>query len=320
MPLLQVFNVFSEKLLGGFCVSDITFTQNNKEQIAIVGETGSGKTTLLKMIGGYTQAASGIMLLDGVVLKGPDWQLIPGHKDIAYLSQHFELRHNYKMQDLLAIDNQLNESETHKIFFLCKIDHLLLRNSKQLSGGEKQRVALAKLLLTKPKLLLLDEPFSNLDAIHKQILKQVLSNISLQFEMSCILASHDALDVLPWANNIIVLKQGVIVQEGSATIIFYNPINEYVAALFGAYTVLDKNIATLFNLNYNNTFEIIRPSQWVINTLNGVPGLILSCAFMGNYYQLEVRINNIIVFVFDNIFYNINDKIFLNIVHKNIVY
>ena len=174
MQLLSVSNLFSEELLGNFSLENINFTQQKFEKIALIGETGSGKSTLLKTIAGLIQPTSGIILFDGEKVMGPDWQLVAGQKGIAYLSQHFELRNNYRMEELLMYANEFTQQEANELYRLCRIDHLMQRNSYELSGGEKQRVALARLLVTKPKLLILDEPYSNLDLIHRNSLKEIV--------------------------------------------------------------------------------------------------------------------------------------------------
>ena len=159
---------------GKTAIKDIHFTQQRFEQIAIAGETGSGKTTLLKMIAGLIQPTSGEILLENQRVKGPDEQLIPGNKKIAYLSQHFELRNNYKVYEVLEMVNQLTPEKADSIYSICRIKHLLQRWTDELSGGEKQRIALARLLSTSPNLLLLDEPFSKMTAIDTQHLLRAL--------------------------------------------------------------------------------------------------------------------------------------------------
>ena len=286
MPLLSVANLFSEPLLGNFFLENINFTLEKNEKIAFIGETGSGKSTLLKTIAGLIQPTSGIILFEGEKVMGPNWQLVAGQKGIAYLSQHFELRNNYRMEELLMYANEMPQLEADELYRLCRIDHLMQRNSYELSGGEKQRVALARLIVTKPTLLILDEPYSNLDLIHRNILKEVVENICKRYEISCITTSHEPADVLPWADKIIVLKSGRMVMEGTAKEVYNNPANEYVAGLLGSNNVFTDDI---FGGN-----GILRPEE--IELLKGTngefSGKITSVKFMGNYNEVVVDIKN----------------------------
>ena len=265
-------------------MENINFTQQKFEKIALIGETGSGKSTLLKTITGLIQPTSGTILFDGEKVMGPDWQLVAGQKGIAYLSQHFELRNNYRMEELLMYANEFTQQEAGELYRLCRIDHLMQRNSYELSGGEKQRIALARLLITKPKLLILDEPYSNLDLIHRNILKEIVENICTKYEISSIITSHEPADVLPWADKIIVLKNGKVVQEGTAVEIYKNPFNEYVAGLLGNYNLLDKNIFLSDKIIRPEDIELVEECQ------GDFCGIISSVKFMGNYFEVEIEI------------------------------
>ena len=128
----------------------------SNSKIGIVGETGSGKSTLLKVIGGLEQPSSGKVLFEGVPVDGPDMKLIPGHKDIIYLSQYSELPNFISVEQHLDNSYHLNEAEAQAINEACKITHLLQKDTRELSGGEKQRVSFAKALTETPKVLLLD--------------------------------------------------------------------------------------------------------------------------------------------------------------------
>ncbi|MEO7530643.1 MAG: ATP-binding cassette domain-containing protein, partial [Sediminibacterium sp.] len=227
---------------------------------------------------------------------GPLDQLIPGHPGIGYLSQHFELRNNYRVEELLAYANQLSDSDANTLFELCRISHLVKRKVDQLSGGEKQRIALARLLVGSPKLLLLDEPFSNLDPIHKSLLKTVLQDIGERLQITCILTSHDPMDTLSWADEIIVMKSGQMVQQGSPFTMYHHPVNEYAAGLFGSYNLLNTaEMAALFPEMAGKGMVFIRPEAFMVShTPNGaVQGKIKNIRFWGSYYEMEVQVAEI---------------------------
>jgi len=189
----------------------------------------------------------------------------------------------------------LTEEEAARIYAICKIQHLLKRKTDQLSGGERQRIVLARLLTTFPKLLLLDEPFSNLDAVHKNIIKSVLSDISSKLGISCILVSHDAADTLSWADKILVMKEGQIIQQGTPQQIYHDPVDEYCAGLFGEYNLLNnENAAAFFGTMAHLQSLIVRPEQLSIVPHNNetVKGIIQSFYFFGSYHIVDVSVNN----------------------------
>lgn len=297
MHLLSVSSLYKQQ--GSFALKDISFQQLPFQKIAIAGETGSGKSTLLKIIAGLVQPDAGQVLFEGSRVTGPLEQLVPGHPGIAYLSQHYELRNNYRMEELLEYANKLPEEKAQALYRLCRIDHLLKRKNDQLSGGEKQRIALARLLTQTPRLLLLDEPFSNLDPIHKNILKRVLEDIGTEWQITCLLTSHDPLDTLSWADEIIAMKDGQVVQQAPAHEIYRNPVNDYVAGLFGSYNVFDKSDIALFPalraLPMNGKPIYLRPEQFRIvpaANADAVKGTIQQISFWGSYYEVQVLVGN----------------------------
>jgi ABC-type sugar transport system ATPase subunit len=294
MNVLSVSNLFSEELLGNFALEDINFTQKRFQKIALIGETGSGKSTLLKTIAGFIQPKSGEILFDGKKVLGPDWQLVAGEKGIAYLSQHFELRNNYRMEELLLYANEFTQEEANELYKICRIDHLMKRNSYELSGGEKQRIALARLLVSKPRLLILDEPYSNLDLIHRDILKQVVEDVCKRFEITCMMTSHEPADVLPWADEILVLQNGKIVRQGTAEEVYRNPMSEYAAGLLGNYNLIKKEDYKYFKIGAIAKEVYVRPEQ-IINSTEGndtIKGKIITQRFMGNYYEVDIALGN----------------------------
>jgi iron(III) transport system ATP-binding protein len=293
MALLTV-NGLSKKEEGKTSVKDINFTQQSFEHIAIAGETGSGKTTLLRMIAGLMQPTSGEIILHSTRVKGPDEQLIPGNKNIAYLSQHFELRNNYRVHEVLDMANKLSQEEANKIYSICRIEHLLQRWTDELSGGEKQRIALARLLSTSPRLLLLDEPFSNLDAIHKTLMKTVLGDLCTQMRVSCILVSHEASDILSWATTVFLFRSGSIVQRGTPSEVYNRPVDEYCAGLLGAYNLLKIPGAPADQNEQDKRRLFARPENIIINktSFDGTKGIVKNILFWGSYYTVDIAVGD----------------------------
>ena len=302
MSLLSVNNI-SKKGLGDFWLQEVTFSQRKNQKIAIAGETGSGKSTLLRIIAGLEDYHSGKILFNNEHVIGPADNLIPGHPGIAYLTQDFELPKFLRVAQILQYANTLPHERASELFKVCEISHLLLRKADELSGGERQRIALTRLLISSPRLLLLDEPFSNLAMMHRIILKNVLKRICKQLDITCILVSHDPDDVLSWADEIIVLKKGIIVQKGTPKKIYSKPIDEYTAGLFGPYNLISPSQAIEFFSSWKkkprNKLLMIRPEEIknVRKKNSFVSGRVTNVSFFGSYYMLEIEVgkNRILV-------------------------
>jgi iron(III) transport system ATP-binding protein len=269
----------------------ISFDQQHYKRMVIAGETGSGKSTLLKVIAGLAQADSGVVVFNNEVIKGPLETLVPGHAKIAYLSQLFELPKFLRVEQVLEYANLQSEKEANRLFKLCEIQHLLSRKTDELSGGERQRIALARQLLSNPELLLLDEPYSNLDIIHKNSLRQVIDKVLESTGIACILVSHDPLDILPWAEHVMIMRKGKIVQAGSTQHIYHQPTDEYVAALMGKYNVVPKTFLKQLGKQKLKTNELLRPGSFKISrrpSANAVEAYIESVSFCGSYFEVGV--------------------------------
>ncbi len=291
MALLEVNNI-TKRIEDRIILNDISFSQSAGQKIAIAGETGSGKSTLVKIIAGLGQADSGKVLFEEKQVLGLEEKMMPGHKGIAYLSQHFELHNKYKVSELLAYANKLTDEASANLYNVCRIEHLTDRWSHTLSGGERQRVALAKLLTELPRLLVLDEPFSNLDNIHKAQLKEVINDITGRLSTTCILVSHDAEDILPWADDVLVMKDGNIIQRGSAQEIYKYPQTVYTAGLLGTFNLLSPALAS--QLGFIDDRNIIRPEElyYSIENTDGIQATVKAIRYLGGYYELDVQTND----------------------------
>lgn len=298
----------SKKGEGDFVLSGISLTQRKLEKIAIAGETGAGKSTLLKLIAGLAQPDGGRILFEGEKVMGPEDQLVPGHAGIAYLSQHFELQKSLRVEQVLGYSNALSERAADTLYSVCQIDHLLKRRTDQLSGGEKQRVAICRLLISAPRLLLLDEPFSHLDMVHKNTLKAVIDDIGDKLKITCMLVSHDPLDTLSWAGKILVMKDGRVIQQGTPEMIYREPVNEYAGGLFGKFNLIRReNFRTFSKLPAIKTFLkktkagsiFLRPEHFKIVRKNpaALRGKAEKILFFGSHIEILVRISNVLVAV-----------------------
>jgi len=282
MNFIEVSGI-SKQLQDQPILKHISFVQPQFQQLAIAGATGSGKSTLLKIISGLLQTDEGTVHFNGNRVKGPLEVLLPGHPGIAYLSQHFELRNNFRVEEILERDNKLVEADAMHVYEVCRITHLFKRKNDQISGGERQRVALARLLTTAPQLLVLDEPYSNLDMIHKQQLKDVIADIASELSITCILTSHDPLDVLSWADRILIMRAGEIVQDGTPQEVYLQPADNYCAALFGKFNHIAAADAVDLGLKTSGKDLYVRPENIVLTKGKGIAAKVQSVKFFGSY-------------------------------------
>ena len=277
MPLLEVSGVH-KAIRDQPVLQGVSLQLEAGENLAIAGETGSGKSTLLKIIAGFTQADAGAVYFQGKRVPGPEEKLIPGHPSIAYLSQHFELRNNYRVEELMEYANHLPGDQFERIIENCQIGHLLKRRTDQLSGGEKQRIATARLLVGEPELLILDEPYSNLDMPHRQTMKEVIRTIQETQGITCILVSHEPFDILSWADRLLVMRDGQWVQQGRPQEIYEKPADAYTAGMLGpsmaiepalalASGLIDRPVSAPLLHARPEAFSILEPGQGAIARL-----------------------------------------------------
>ena len=263
------------------------------ERLVIAGSTGAGKSTLLRIMSGLLQADGGRVFFMGERVRGPEERLMPGHPGIAYLSQHFELRKNYRVFDELDAWSKVEHAWQERVFDICRIRHLLGRWTMDLSGGERQRTALARALLTGPRLLLLDEPFSNLDMAHRERMREMLDEVCRDLRVTCVMVLHEAADIMSWADRVVVLQDGQIVQDVSPAGLYRAPVNEEAAGLLGIYDLVrDKSLIRLFRGDVCRAdMLMLRPDSFRVIDADhdGLRAVVVDSRFQGGYRLLRLK-------------------------------
>ncbi len=224
-------------------LQEFSFGLQKGEILTLLGESGSGKTTLLKLLSGLLDADSGEILLDGERISGPSKKLVAGYEEIRLVNQDFGLGHKLKVWEnlryhLLKYPKVAQEKRIADLLELCQLEGLENNYSHELSGGQQQRVALGRALANEPKLLLLDEPFSNLDTRLKNQLRTDLERIIRETETTAIFVMHDSADALPISDKIAILQTGKLQQIASPQEIYEKPKSAYIAQFFGNPTIL----------------------------------------------------------------------------------
>ncbi len=260
--------------------------------IALAGESGCGKSTLLSLMYGLLDWESGEIVFDGEKLLGPKGNLVPGEADMKFVAQNFDLMPYATVSEnvgkFISNINLAQKKETVaellEVVGLSEYANVL---PKYLSGGQQQRVAIARALSVLPKLLILDEPFSNLDFPRKIELREKLFSYVKQNKISLIISTHELQDIIPWLDQIIVLQNGRLIQNDNPEETFKKPYNAYVAKLFGEVNIFSEAEAAGFNLKKFSYY----PKEISISE-NGIEAEVLESRFAGNFYWNKIKAEN----------------------------
>jgi multiple sugar transport system ATP-binding protein len=226
------------KSFGSTRVSDnLTLEVKDKEFLVILGPSGCGKTTALRLIAGFETPDSGEIAIDGRVVN----EVRPRDRDIAMVFQNYAIYPHMKVRENIGFPLKVRhvppaerDERVLKVAKLLKIEGLLDRKPSQLSGGEQQRVALGRALIREPKLFLMDEPLSNLDAKLRVEMRSEIKRLQQELGITTIFVTHDQAEAMAIADKIAVLSNGVLQQFGSPMEVYNNPANVMVAGFIGS--------------------------------------------------------------------------------------
>lgn len=232
-----------------YALKDVSFDLKSGDVCAIVGESGSGKTTLVRLIAGLERPDSGTILLDDIVIASMNKFLQPEKRKIGLVFQEYALfPHLTIFENVLYGISKLKNKKVRaqEMLDLVGLSEMGKRYPHQLSGGQQQRVALARALAPNPSLLILDEPFSNLDAMLRTQLRNEIFDIIKKTGVTVLFVTHDTQDALSVADEILILQNGKVVQKDAAANLYVKPNTLYVASLFGNTIQINKNLQNAF--------------------------------------------------------------------------
>ncbi|HUE96933.1 MAG TPA: ABC transporter ATP-binding protein [Longimicrobiaceae bacterium] len=242
---LEVAGLTKRYLRGALpAVEGVTTAVSPGEIVAVIGESGCGKTTLLRLIAGLEVPDAGEVRIRGIPVAGAGSWIAPEHRGVGLVFQEFALFPHMTVTanvvyGLGGMPRRQRRSRADAMLELVGLRDYGDRYPHQLSGGQQQRIALARALAPEPHLLLLDEPFSNLDTALKRALRDELLGILRGTGITTMLVVHDAEDVLALADRALVMRRGRVVQEGDPDTLYRRPADEYVARFFGDTNVLE---------------------------------------------------------------------------------
>jgi len=278
----------SKKYEGQEVLHNVSLELDKGEILAIIGRSGSGKSTLIRALAGLLDIEAGEISFHGEILEGPEDRLVAGYEEIRLVHQDFKLKHKMTVREniryeLLAYVKDYQEERIETLLKLCKIEHLADQDIAMVSGGEKQRVAIARAMATEPEILLMDEPFSNLDINTKNIFLEEIRQIVDETETSVILITHDSRDALAVADRIIVLANGKQLQSGSPKELYNHPAKKEVADLLGQYNLLSADlISKICGIKSSSDSSAVWSENVVLGS-GAIEGDVIQTIFHGSY-------------------------------------
>ncbi|GAC1037994.1 ABC transporter ATP-binding protein [Pseudomonas sp. No.117] len=271
--------------------TDIEFHAEQGELVTLLGPSGCGKSTLLRCLAGLTEVDRG-----SIVLAGQDiTTLSPQRRGIAMVFQSYALFPNMTVEQNVAFGLRMQRLARDEVrqrvteaLTLVELTGFAERYPHQLSGGQCQRVALARSLIVRPRLLLLDEPLSALDARIRRHLREQIRAIQQELGLTTVFVTHDQEEALTLSDRIVLMREGRIVQSGDAETLYTAPVDAFAAGFIGNYNLLSADQASrLFGHAFQRQVAI-RPEAIRLGVPGGIAGRIVGHSLLGNVIRYRI--------------------------------
>ncbi len=308
-------------------LKDVSLNIENKDFYTFLGPSGCGKTTLLRLIAGFEKSSSGELFIDGKEVSN----LNPWERDVGMVFQNYALWPHmtvYKNISFGLEEKKLDKKEiknrVDEVLELVDLKDLSGRYPFQLSGGQQQRVALARTLVVKPKVLLLDEPLSNLDAKLRVQMRKELQDLHKKIGITSIFVTHDQEEANSMSTNLAILNEGIVQQVGKPVDLYNNPENIFVANFLGTTNVIDGTIkdnsfTSSEGLEIKDIIDdkkgtniLLRPQNLYLDSNNNdfqnFEAIVINQEFLGNIVRYTVDVKNHLLTV-DSL-HEVNKKIY----------
>ena len=291
-------------------IRNLNFSVNKGEIVSFIGESGSGKTTFLKCLAGLEKINSGSIELNGKILNDDTTFVNPNLRKIGFVFQDYPLFPHINVLKNITINLEKSFfSKLDYILELTNLKDLCERFPDQLSGGEQQRVCLARALIREPDLLLLDEPFSNLDSSIKFTIQQEIHKIIKQTKTTTILVTHDIKDTFNISDKILIFKAGILQQYDNPVNMYCNPVNCYCAKILGELNQVSINGKTYF----------IRPEKIKLTETSKFKAKVEKSLFAGKEYKITANVAGESWSFFNEDPIDIDKNIYLNFENKDLL-
>ena len=289
--MLKVSNISFEYAPKKEILTAISFTLGEGQHLCVMGESGSGKSTLLKAVYGLLDLKKGSINWKNQEILGPAFHLVPGMSFFKYVAQDFDLMPYTSVAEnigkfLSRFYPEEKEQRTNELLEVIEMSSFANEKVKTLSGGQQQRVAIARALAKEPELILLDEPFGQIDNFKKNSLRRKLFSYLKEKNISCIVATHDGDDALSFADQMMVIKNKKVIAFDSPRNLYKSPPEHYVAALFD-----DVN-----ELCVDGENRFIYPHQIETSIDSSHKVVVKKSFFKGSFWLIEATYNSQAIF------------------------
>ncbi|CDF77746.1 ABC transporter, ATP-binding protein [Formosa agariphila KMM 3901] len=294
---------------------NISFSVAQGQHVSIIGESGSGKSTLIKLLYGTYDLPEGEIFWNDTPILGPKFNLVIGYDFMKYVAQEFDLMPFITVEENIGkfLSNFFPEEKhkrTTELIKLVDLEAFTHVKVKQLSGGQKQRVALARAIARQPEIIILDEPFSHIDNFQKQTLRRNLFKYLKDNNISCVVATHDREDVLPYSDHMIVLNNGRIIANDTPKQLYNNPEQPLIASFFDEFNTFQEFQLGLSNSDsnvfvYAHELEVCSKSELEVKVVQNY--------FRGNTYLVEVEFELKSLFFYNKQPLVLNETIYLKL-------
>jgi len=294
-------------------IKNLSLTLSKGDIGCLLGPSGCGKSTILRAIAGFEPLVSGSISLNNQTISSTKHVLAPEKRHIGMVFQDYALFPHLTITENISFGlkqkkSQVNKNKIAELIELVDLNGYEKRYPHELSGGQQQRVALARALAPEPSLILLDEPFSNLDAELRTRLSIDIRDILKELNISAILVTHDQKEAFAMCDNIGVIDRGTIQQWGKPYELYHEPVNRFVACFIGRGSFIEGNILTpdtfsselgaiqgnrAYNWPQNSPVEILlRPDDIVYNTHSNLSATVASKTFSGTSTQYLLQLSS----------------------------
>ncbi|MCW0186107.1 ABC transporter ATP-binding protein [Campylobacter lari] len=320
MEILKIDNLYKSfgktEVLKG-----ISLSLKEGEIVSILGESGCGKSSLLGCIAGFFEINDGSIYIGDKLVASKSMYLAPQERDVGVLFQDYALFPHLNVEEnicfgISSLGKNEQKQRLDEVLEILNLNTLLKRYPNELSGGQAQRVALARTIVARPKIILFDEPFSNLNHTLSVKMRKEIKNILKEHKLSAIFVTHDKDDAFYLSDNIALIKDGKILDYGSAKELFYKPKNIDSACFLGEAFFIDPN--TILDENFKAYLQskngILRPNDIQISTSQTpLKASVLECVFYGDFYELGVSLEGHIFSIYHHKELGKNDEIYLKL-------